>query len=311
MTTRIVSVCLAAALCGCAVVPDDRQAAISETRSTSTEPPAPEAVATSDAYAALYPDRPAEGAAPATVRAKLEQGGWLIGQASPDTVGIVYKDEAVEIAPDGSFLIGFDRDADRDVQIAARYRSGTERRVSLNLAAGQWDLQHVNVSYTAGTPSAEFQRRRAGELDRIEAARKKITGASGWRQEFIWPVRGRISGVFGSQRVYQGKPGPYHGGLDIAVPTGTEFAAPADGVVILATPSPFTLEGYLLMIDHGAGLNSAFLHCSEILVDEGEVVRQGDVIGRVGATGRATGPHLHWGLKWRDARLDPLLFVDR
>ena len=159
-------------------------------------------------------------------------------------------------------------------------------------------------------PSEEFQRRRADELARIAAARQIGADSEGWRQRFIWPARGRLSGLFGSQRVYQGGAGAYHSGMDIATGTsGTLFVAPADGVVILAAATPFTIEGNLLMIDHGMGLNSAFLHCSQILVKEGDVVRQGQVIGRIGMTGRATGPHLHWSIKWRDARLDPLLFT--
>ena len=104
-------------------------------------------------------------------------------------------------------------------------------------------------------------------------------------------------------------PGAYHSGTDVAGATGTPFVAPADGVVILVAPSPFSLEGNLLMIDHGMGLNSAFLHSSQVLVKVGEAVKQGQVIGRIGMTGRATGPHLHWSIKWRDARLDPILFT--
>ena len=134
--------------------------------------------------------------------------------------------------------------------------------------------------------------------------------SEGWRQSFVWPVKGRLSGLFGSQRIYNGTPGSYHSGTDIATgESGTPFAAPADGVVVLAADQPFTLEGRLLMIDHGMGLNSSFLHCSELLVKEGDRVRQGQVIGRIGATGRATGPHLHWSIKWGQARLDPILFT--
>ena len=130
------------------------------------------------------------------------------------------------------------------------------------------------------------------------------------RSSPAWPVKGRISGRFGSQRIYRGEPGSYHSGLDVTTgKSGTPFVAPADGVVILAADHPFSLEGNLLMIDHGMGLNSAFLHCSEILVKEGDRVRQGQVIGRIGMTGRATGPHLHWSIKWRSARLDPILFT--
>ena len=118
-------------------------------------------------------------------------------------------------------------------------------------------------------------------------------------------MRGRISGVFGAQRVYRGVPGAPHSGVDIAGPPGTPVAAPADGVVVLAATSPFTLEGNLLMIAHGMGVNSAFLHLSRIDVRVGDRVRQGQIVGAVGMTGRATGPHLHWSMKWHDERIDP------
>ena len=149
---------------------------------------------------------------------------------------------------------------------------------------------------------------REPELAAINAARAEQTGATGWREKFVWPVKGRISGLFGSQRIYRGEPGSYHSGIDIAPGAGTPYVAPADGVVVLAR-SGFSLEGNLLMIDHGMGLNSAFLHSQELFVKEGERVKQGQTLGLVGASGRATGPHLHWSLKWHDARLDPLLFT--
>lgn len=150
---------------------------------------------------------------------------------------------------------------------------------------------------------------RGPELERIAAARARETGAQGWRESFIRPASGRYSGFFGSQRVYRGEPGAYHSGLDIAGGAGGQVVAPASGVVVLAADAPFTLEGNLLIIDHGQGLNSAFLHLSRIDVREGEAVSKGQPIGRIGATGRTTGPHLHWSLKWHGARLDPLLFL--
>jgi murein DD-endopeptidase MepM/ murein hydrolase activator NlpD len=125
----------------------------------------------------------------------------------------------------------------------------------------------------------------------------------------VKPVAGRISGLFGGQRIYNGTPGSYHSGMDIAATSGTVYVAPADGVVILAAADAFTLEGHLLIIDHGMGLNSAFLHSSELLVKEGDVVKQGQPIGKVGMTGRASGPHLHWGMKWNNARIDPKLLI--
>jgi murein DD-endopeptidase MepM/ murein hydrolase activator NlpD len=159
-------------------------------------------------------------------------------------------------------------------------------------------------------PDAAFRERRAAELAQIGAARARGSSAKGWRQAMVWPAAGRISGEFGSQRIYHGEPGAYHGGTDIAAPAGAAIRAPADGVVVLAaTGQAFTLEGHLLIVDHGMGLTSAFLHCSDLVVHEGDSVVQGQLLGHVGMTGRATGPHLHWALTWRGRRLDPRLFA--
>lgn len=217
---------------------------------------------------------------------------------------------AVPLTAEGGFFIAFDRDAAPDNTVEWTFASGRKQSFPFTVAPRAWKIEHVNTPMRPGKlPDAEYQRIRATELQRIAAARTIVTAAQGWRQNFVRPALGRISGRFGSQRIYQGQPGAYHSGLDIAAPTGTPFSAPADGVVILAAEVPFTLEGHLLMLDHGAGLNSAFLHCSALMVKEGDVVTQGQIIGKIGATGRASGPHLHWSLKWREARLDPLLFL--
>jgi len=212
----------------------------------------------------------------------------------------------IPLAEDGAFLIAFDRDAAEQAVLRAEFRHGGYIERLIRITPGDWRIQHVDADYRAGVPEQEFLKRRATELEKIAAAREVRTDSTGWRQSFRWPLEGRISGVFGSQRVYRGKPGSYHGGVDVAARAGTPFVAPADGVVILAAEEPFTLEGHLLMIDHGMGLNSAFLHCSSLAVKEGDVVRQGQVIGTAGSSGRTTGPHLHWGMKWNDARIDPL-----
>lgn len=240
-----------------------------------------------------------------TLRGRIEQGGLVVGRAPTGVSTVRFNGETLPVTADGYFLIGFDRDASGAAQVAATRRDGSEAVQPLAVQPGDWRLEHVNTPYRGGAASdADFQRRRAGELAQINAARRMVVQSDGWRQNFIWPVKGRLSGYFGSQRVYQGKPGSYHSGTDIAVPTGTPFVAPADGVVILAAETPFTLEGRLLMIDHGNGLNSAFLHCSQLDVKVGDVVRQGQQLGLVGATGRASGPHLHWAAKWRAARID-------
>jgi len=236
------------------------------------------------------------------------QGGALLGNAPAGTVTLRLDDQPVPVDGDGRFLIAFDRDAAPTASLSARLADGRTVAQSLAVAPRAWRLEHINAPLRPGKSSEAFLARRKPELAAIAAARAQSTDAQGWRQRFIWPRIGRISGFFGAQRVYQGKPGAYHGGVDIAGATGEPVRAPADGVVILAaSDKPFTLEGHLLMIDHGHGLNSAFLHLSQIDVKLGDHVAQGQRIGAIGSTGRATGPHLHWGMKWNDSRIDPLL----
>lgn len=237
------------------------------------------------------------------------QGGVMIGDAPAGTRSLAFDDEPVPFDEDGKFIIAFNRDAGQAAQLVATLDNGETVRKFINVAPRKWKIEHVNINRRARTASESFKRRRAPELARINAARSATNESDGWRQTFIWPVKGRISGMFGNQRIYNGDPGSYHSGVDIASPTGTYYVAPADGVVTLAASSPFTLEGNLLMIDHGMGLNSAFLHGSEILVEEGQEVKRGEPIGRIGSTGSATGPHLHWSMKWNAARIDPILLT--
>ncbi len=238
------------------------------------------------------------------------QGGIVLGQLPRGARGLLLDGRAVNVDGEGRFIIAFDRDAAASAALALRFADGRVENLALAVAPGDWRIEHVNASPTGGAASSEeFRRRRAGELSQIAAARAVAHESDGWRQRFIWPVKARISGRFGAQRVYRGQPGAYHSGLDIAGGAGTAYVAPADGVVVLAATSPFTLEGNLLIVDHGMGLNSAFLHSQALLVKEGDVVRQGQPLGLIGATGRASGPHLHWGMKWNDARIDPLLLL--
>lgn len=245
------------------------------------------------------------------LRGELTQGGYARGLAPGGVQALSYNGKPVPLAADGRFLIAFDRDAGPVGQLVARLANGRSVSQALAVSRRGWQLEYIPIGPRPGTPPSEaYARIRDAELAQINAARATDHAAEGWRQKFIWPVHGRISGRFGSQRIYNGTPGSYHSGMDIATgASGTPFVAPADGVVILAAEIPFSLEGRLLMIDHGMGLNSAFLHCSKLAVKVGDVVRQGQYIGNIGATGRATGPHLHWSVKWRDARLDPSLFA--
>lgn len=245
-------------------------------------------------------------------RGKLTQGGWIRGNAPLGTRSVTLGGMALPLAADGTFFAAFDRDAPPNLVLAVTAADGFSLSTELAVAPRSWRIESVNVAKRPGAlPDAEFKARRAAELVRIGAARAVGSGATGWRQSMVWPAKGRISGEFGAQRIYRGEPGAYHAGIDLAAPQGAAITAPADGVVTLAaSDAPFTLEGHLLILDHGMGLTSAFLHCSDLVVHEGDTVKQGQLLGHVGMSGRATGPHLHWALAWNGRRLDPRLFAE-
>lgn len=277
----------------------DRAAPPVQPRQSAAAAPAP----LSPTGAASVPARP-----DFVIEGALEQGGWLRGQVPSGTVSAMLGKTPLAFDKAGRFFAAFDRDEGTAVSLVATRADGTQVSRPLTIKPRAWAIEHVDAPRRPAVSTAAFLARRLPELEAIGTARQKDTGAQGWAQTFAWPASGRISGRFGAQRIYRGEPSSYHSGLDIAGGDGAIYRAPADGVVVLAA-ADFSLEGKLLIIDHGQGLNSAFLHSRELFVREGETVRQGDPLGRIGASGRTTGPHLHWSLMWRTARLDPLLFL--
>lgn len=256
---------------------------------------------------AVQPRRPA-GPATFSYSGSMVQGGLVTGIAPGGATTVSVNGASVPVAADGRFIFGFDRDAGPVTTLVATLDDGRQIRDQLTVAPRGWDISRLSTLPKYPVPQPEFEKIRPTELAQITAARRIQTDAQGWRQTFLWPATGRISTLFGSQRIYKnGEAGSYHSGLDIAKPTGSVVLAPADGVVILAADHPFTLEGNLLMLDHGMGLNSAFLHLSRIDVHVGDHVLRGQPIALSGMSGRATGPHLHWAIRWGDAKLDPLL----
>lgn len=238
----------------------------------------------------------------------LQQGNLVRGTAPAGAVALSLNGNPIPLAADRRFVIGLDRDAEV-ASIEVRFADGSTRRTSFGIAARPWSIQNVDVARNLPREGDESYARREAEVLRMNAARASVTGAEGWRQDFVWPARGRISGRFGSQRVYRGERGSYHAGVDVAAGTGATVVAPADGVVVIAPPPSFSFEGNLVIIDHGGGLSSAFLHLSRADVRVGQRVAQGEAIGAVGATGRASGPHLHWALVASGVRVDPEPFV--
>lgn len=237
------------------------------------------------------------------------QGALVRGVAPAGTLSLSLDGRPVPVAPDGRFLLGFDRDAGPAATLNARLANGRTLRLPLNVARRSWPIQRINMARPTGGPTPEYARLREAELARIAAARARGSDSRGWAQAFIWPCRGRFSGRFGSQRIYRGVAAAFHSGTDIAAGAGAQVVAPADGVVVLAPPPGFSLEGNLVILDHGMGLSSAFLHLSSASVRPGDRVRQGQPIGRVGMTGRATGPHLHWSVVWNGVKVDPMTVV--
>lgn len=246
----------------------------------------------------------------------VQQGALLSGTVPAGTALLMLDGKPVRFAADGRFIIGFGRDATPSALLEARLQDGTLLRFPISVAPRHWDISSLPTLSQGTSPSPEYQKLRAAEVAQIEAARAVNADSDGWRQAFQWPAIGRISTLFGSQRIYAGGvAGAPHSGMDIAraeggpVLEGTAAHAPGDGVVVLATDHPFSLEGNLVMIDHGFGLVSALMHLQRIEVKVGDRVRRGETIGLVGSTGRATGPHLHWGMTWNGVRIDPILLV--
>jgi murein DD-endopeptidase MepM/ murein hydrolase activator NlpD len=240
----------------------------------------------------------------------ISEGGLVIGTTEPGAK-VALDGRPIRLTPAGKFVFGFNRDAEKTATLDVTFPDGmTDHRV-LDVARTKYKIQRINgLPEKFVSPNKKQLERIARENGQIVKAREQDMDGAWFAEKFIWPAKGPISGVFGSQRILNGEPRAPHTGLDIAVPVGTELRAPAGGVVSLAQPG-FYLTGGTLMIDHGHGLSSVFIHLSEIDVKVGQVVKQGQKLGLTGATGRVTGPHVHWGLYWFDNRLDPQRLVPK
>ncbi|CAE6775677.1 M23 family metallopeptidase [Xanthomonas arboricola] len=238
------------------------------------------------------------------------QGALVIGKV-PAGSQVQYAGRSLRVSGYGSVVFGIGRDASGPLQVQITRPDGSKQTASIAVTPRDWPVERVNgvPPKTVNSPAAIAERIKR-EQAQVTAARDRDDARTDFAQPFIWPVQGRISGRFGNARVYNGKPGAGHSGMDIAVPTGTPVKAPAAGVVTFAAPDLY-LTGGTVLLDHGFGVSSNFLHLSRIDVKVGDRVEQGQVIAAVGATGRATGPHLHWGMNWFDVRIDPLLVLER
>lgn len=243
-----------------------------------------------------------------SLKGDFTQGGLVIGKALKGST-VTFEDKQLELTPQGDFVFGFHRDMPQTATLTVS--NGNRKEVQkLFIRKRDYDIERID-----GLPPSKVNPMKPEVLKRIHKegalvanARKNTDKQTSFMQDFIWPAKGRLSGFYGSQRVLNGDPKRPHYGVDVAAPTGTEVVAPADGVVRLAYDNMF-YSGGTLIIDHGYGVSSTFIHLDSIDVEEGVSVKQGDKIATIGATGRATGPHLDWRINWYSSRLDPQLLV--
>lgn len=244
-----------------------------------------------------------------SVSGSFAQGGLVFGQTEPGAT-VRLDGEDVMVGEDGRFVVGFGRDSALSALLVVTLPDGAVERLALDIEDRDFPVQRIDgldQSKVSGFTEEQLAKI-AADTEKKNAAREKTQKQADWANGFTWPAVGPISGVFGSQRILNGEPKRPHSGVDIAAPAGTPVRAPAPGVVTLAD-SDMYFEGGLVLLDHGHWLESAFMHLSRIDVEPGQRVEKGDIIGAVGATGRVTGPHLHWSMKWAGRLVDPQLTV--
>jgi murein DD-endopeptidase MepM/ murein hydrolase activator NlpD len=239
---------------------------------------------------------------------EFTQGGLVIGQLQAGQ-SVSYEGRKLQITSGNQFLLGFGRNAPAEVSIVVYDADKQSETINLRITPRNYNIQKIEgvPSNTVTPPNSVLQRIKQ-DAALVKQARKLVSNKQDFLGGFIKPANGPVTGVYGSQRFYNGVPKSPHYGIDYAAPTGTPVIAPADGIITFAHNDLF-YSGGTLILDHGHGLSSTFLHLSEILVKPNQVVRSGTVIAKIGATGRATGPHLDWRMNWLNQRIDPELVL--
>ncbi len=242
------------------------------------------------------------------ISGKLVQGGFIKGRVGPN-VTVRYLKHQVRITDMGEFIVGLGRNAPEMVVLTLTEKNRTPEKKFINIKKRDYNIQRIEgVEQSKVTPPADRLERIRAENAQIAQARQIDSSRTDFLQDFMWPAVGPITGVYGSQRFYNGLARSPHYGIDIAGPEGAPVRAPIPGIVTLVHNDMY-FSGGTLIIDHGHGISSTFIHLSKILVNKGDEVFQGQTIAQIGATGRATGPHLDWRINWFDQRLDPTFFV--
>ncbi|MEN0037052.1 MAG: M23 family metallopeptidase [Cellvibrio sp.] len=243
------------------------------------------------------------------LKGEWQQGAVILGKV-PQGTQVEYRGKKLQISPAGEFVIGLGRDAAQKASFITIDSNGQRKEHQFAVKKRSYNIQKVTgVPQQTVEPDPAQVERAKREAQMSADARKGDLPLTFFAQKFEWPLIGPITGVYGSQRFYNGVPNSPHYGVDIAKPVGTLVKAPAGGVVTLVHPDMF-FSGGTLIIDHGHGLSSTFIHLSEVLVKKGDAITQGQTIAKVGKTGRATGPHLDWRMNWFEERVDPQLLVE-
>lgn len=242
------------------------------------------------------------------LKGEWQQGGVIVGKV-PSGTQVEYRGKKLQLSPAGEFVIGLGRDAAEQAALVTIAADGARQEHHFAVKKRTYNIQKVTgVPQQTVEPDPAQVERAKREAQMTADARKGDLPLTFFAQKFEWPLIGPITGVYGSQRFYNGVPNSPHYGVDIAKPIGTVVKAPAGGVVTLLHPDMF-FSGGTLIIDHGHGLSSTFIHLSAVLVKKGDAITQGQTIAKVGKTGRATGPHLDWRMNWFEERVDPQLLV--
>ncbi|WP_404402894.1 M23 family metallopeptidase [Idiomarina seosinensis] len=242
---------------------------------------------------------------PLTLKGERTQGALLLGKTDPEA-SVELNGQSIELTETGYFVVGFARKADLNQQLTVKL-DDQQRQENLVLTERDYRIERVDgVPQRTVTPDPEQVKRTRKEAEKVWLARQQQSAREDFLTTLVKPAEGRISGYYGSQRILNGEPRNPHYGEDIAAPTGTPVKAPWAGVVTLAEPDLF-YSGGTIIIDHGYRVNTTYLHLSSVDVQVGDVIEQGQMIGKIGATGRATGPHLDWRVNWGNERLDPAL----
>lgn len=251
----------------------------------------------------------AQSAGSMELEGALIQGGMLRGRVAPGS-RVELDGRAIMVGAGGEFVFGLGRDAPGEAMLRAIDAEGNIEARRLTISPQTYNIERIDgLPPRTVTIPPEEKARRARERSMVGRARSVMSDRLNWQGAFAWPARGRVSGVYGSQRILNGEPRTPHYGLDVAAPVNTPVRAPQTGRIVLAE-ADFLLEGGIIIIDHGFGIFSTLFHMQSVDVRVGDLVNKGAHIGGVGARGRASGPHVDWRVNWNKVRLDPLLLVD-